>query len=160
MDEEARRAAERWMHLILARDVDELVKMADVPFYDNRVLGKVRVTNTREELRQDLDHLRGKETPKDLSVKITRVMSYPEGWKLLWSARKQLDVVLEEHYVEGKKEVRPRGPRNLDEVFQKDDRLVWLEASETDPGGKFGTETCVIIFRKRDGVMKWIGNSQ
>jgi hypothetical protein len=42
-------------------------------------------------------------------------------------------------------------------VLEKDDRLVWLEGTWSEPGGKPGKETIALICRSRDSGMKWIG---
>jgi hypothetical protein len=133
-DEQARQMAEEWVRLMLAKYLRGLLKIADVPHYEKGG-AQIHVSRTKKELEMSFGDLHRKDNPRDLSVKITRVRSYGEGPKLLWSARRPPEVVLEDHYVEGKKVVRPRMPQKWDDVLRTDDRLVWVEAAGSDPGG-------------------------
>jgi hypothetical protein len=135
-DDQARRAAERWVTLIVARDVAGLVKMADVPHY-HKGGSEILVDKTKKELESTLDHIRDKEFPKDLSIKIIRVTTYAAGSGLL----------------------REKKRKQWDAVLRGDDRLVWIKASGTDPGGKPGEDNYALIFRVSDGQMKWVGTA-
>jgi hypothetical protein len=133
-DDQVRRAAEHYVRLFVARDVKGLLKMADVPHYSNGN-DNLHIARTRQELAQDLEEIRDRVHPRDLSIKVTRVTTWQAGRK---------------SFQEGKR-------RQLDEVLEGGDRVVWLETTATSPGGKPLKHRTALLFRLRDGEMKWIG---
>jgi hypothetical protein len=131
----AERPAERWIQLLLTKDVAGLVKMADVPFY-TQPNEKVIVLKTRKELEADLVAIKDQQFPDDLTVKITGVTTYAGGKK---SSMEQ-----------------PR--KGLDSLLRRDERLAWFEVSGTGPIGadKFDYKQA-LIFEVPGKEAKWIG---
>jgi hypothetical protein len=135
-DSEALAAAKEFHRLWRAGDVAGLLEMTDVPHYRDVGARKLEVIPDREEMGIYLRYMCRDGPPKDLTVKFLKVRSWGAS-REMFSARQQ---------------------KLFDPLLRKDDRLVFVESTATWAPGKHGTNTRAMLFRLRDGKMRWMGH--
>jgi len=140
-DKQARKLCQQFWDNVKNKDVDALMKIVAVPFYEHG--GKTnKIIRDRDELKKELQKLfPGADVPKDLTIEIRESLSYEK--------------VIEKYGEQLKKRENGQIVETLDRILKKDDRVLNVQFKTSD--GKKLADALLTTVAWRNGKAKVVG---